>query len=55
MVNVGRARIPSEFEFGCHPHQAYCRSLNRRQFAVEEFGSSAVTADPIAPAKQVVN
>ena len=57
MVNVGRARISSEFriEFGCDPHQAYCRSLRGSQFAVEEFGSSAVGADPIVPAEQVVN
>ena len=37
------------------PERTYCRGGRGSQFAVEEFGGCAVSADPITPAKKVVN
>ena len=57
MVNVGRARIPFGIPVRIRlpPAPGLLLFAQRRQFAVEEFGSSAVGADPMVPGEQVVN
>ena len=47
-------RWPARFNFFL-PAAGLLSFAGRSQFAIEEFGSGFVGADPIAPAKQVVN
>ena len=57
MVNVARARILSEYtrSIQLRPAAILLPFARCSQFAVEEFGGGAASADPIAPAEQVVN
>ena len=57
MVNVARARILSEYtrSIQLRPAAILLVFARRRQFAAEEFGGRAASADPVAPAKQVMN
>src|SRR5262245_12059035 len=54
-VSSASSVVPSQTSISTTPAARLLPFARCSQFAVEEFGSGPVGADPIAPAKEVVN